>query len=111
MTVQGNGSDQKATLYRLRRRVLQKVGSRSRTVLAAEAHMAWAHNVQEQIRQYVKVMAQEEQAAKEEGSQMEELLGMQGDEPEVEQSAGELSAEALLRWLNLGKWHQQPHRQ
>ena len=29
-------------------------------------------------------------------------MGMQGNEPEVEQNAGELSAEALLRWLNLG---------
>ena len=102
-TLQGEDSDPEATLHRLRRQVLQKVGSRTRTVQAAEAHRAWAHNVQEQIRQYAKVMAQGQQAAKEEGSQMGDLLSTQGNEPEAEQSAGGLSAEALLRWLNLAQ--------
>ena len=64
--LQGEDGDPKVTVSRLCRQVLQKVGSRARTAQATEAHRAWAQNVQERIREYAKVMVQE-QVAEEEG--------------------------------------------
>ena len=96
-TLQEKDRSPNAALHRLHRQVLQRVGSRARTAQAVEEQRALAHNVQKRVLQQVRARAQERQAAEGKGSQMGELFGMKGDNPEMEQGLG---VEAVMRWLD-----------